>query len=424
VLKTGRPTTSELFEPHLNAFIEIRAIPRLDPDGKVVGLIHVVRDITERKKAEETIKRQVERLRALRTIDMAITASRDIHTMLHVFVGQVQALLNVDAVAVYTFDRRTHSLEFAVGKGFRTDALRQARVTLGKCLTGMVALERKPMRVFDLLGSEERPAANTPPEEEFKAYVGVPLIAKGHVVGVLEVYHRSPLSPETEWLDFLDALAPQAAIGIEDSMMFAELERSRDEIMIAYDTAIEGWSRALDFRDKETEGHSRRVTGLSLEVARRMGMGAEELAHMRRGALLHDIGKLGVPDGILLKPGKLTEEEWKVMKRHTEIAFELLAPIPFLRQAIDVPYCHHEKWDGSGYPRGLKGEAIPLAARVFSVVDVWDALRSDRPYRPAWSEEKTVEYIRSLAGKEFDPRVVEVFLAMVGEGGGKRGTLA
>jgi putative nucleotidyltransferase with HDIG domain len=187
------------------------------------------------------------------------------------------------------------------------------------------------------------------------------------------------------------------------------------ELFMAYDATIEGWSRAMDLRDKETEGHTLRVTELTLRLAERMGIGAPAAIHIRRGALLHDIGKLGVPDSILHKPGKLTDEEWTVMRRHTESAREMLSPIVYLRPAIDIPYCHHEKWDGSGYPRGLKAEQIPIAARIFSVVDVWDALTSDRPYRPAWSREKTIEYIREQSGKHFDPRIVEAFLQLIAE---------
>ena len=163
---------------------------------------------------------------------------------------------------------------------------------------------------------------------------------------------------------------------------------------MAYDETIEGWSRAMDLRDKETEGHTQRVTELTLRLANSMGFGAEELVHIRRGTLLHDIGKMGVPDDILRKPGPLTDEEWVIMRRHPQLAYDMLAPIFYLRPATDIPYCHHEKWDGTGYPRGLKGEQIPLAARIFALVDVWDALCSDRPYRKAWPADRVRSYIQ------------------------------
>ena len=193
-----------------------------------------------------------------------------------------------------------------------------------------------------------------------------------------------------------------------------DLQRSNTELALAYDETIEGWSKALESRDKETEGHTLRVCEMTLNMVRAMGLSDSELANIRRGALLHDIGKMGVPDGILLKPGPLTAEEWVIMRQHPVFAYELLAPIKYLHQALDIPYSHHEKWDGSGYPRGLKGEQIPLAARLFAVVDVWDALRSDRPYRKAWNEEPAREYIQSLAGTHFDPQAVAQFFDVLG----------
>jgi len=189
-----------------------------------------------------------------------------------------------------------------------------------------------------------------------------------------------------------------------------KLRESEDQLVLGYDATIEGWSRALDLRDKETEGHTQRVTSLSIDLAKQMGVRDEELVHMRRGALLHDIGKMGVPDSILFNPGKLTDEEWVVMKKHPQYAYGMLSPILYLREALDIPYCHHEKWDGTGYPEGLKGDRIPFVARIFAVADVYDALTSDRPYRKAWPEKKALEYIQEQAGSHFDPQVAEVFL--------------
>jgi putative nucleotidyltransferase with HDIG domain len=192
--------------------------------------------------------------------------------------------------------------------------------------------------------------------------------------------------------------------------MFDEIQKSNLELSLAYDSTIEGWSRAMDMRDRETEGHSRRVAEMTVRIARELGIRDEELLHIRRGAYLHDMGKMAIPDSILLKPGKLDEEEWKIMKMHPVYAHEMLSPIAYLRQALDIPYYHHERWDGSGYPRGLKGTEIPIAARIFAIVDVWDALRSDRPYRSAWPAEKVYEYIESQAGSHFDPAIVRTFL--------------
>ncbi len=374
----------------------------------------------ERKQAEERIYGQLRKLSALRVIDMTISSSLDLRVILKIFMEQVVNQLGVDAANVLLLNPHTRMLEYAASQGFRTSALRHTHLRLGEGYAGVAALENRIMRVPNLKEEDGGFKRSELLEgEDFISYYGVPLVAKGHVKGVLELFHRSPLHPDDEWLEFLDGLALQASIAIDNNSLFLELERSNMDLTLAYDGTIEGWSRALDYRDKETEGHSRRVTEMTLEIARFTGASADELVHIRRGALLHDIGKMGIPDSILLKPGPLTDEEWVIMRRHPVYALELLSPIAYLRPALDIPYCHHEKWDGTGYPRGLKGEEIPLAARIFAVVDVWDALGSDRPYRPAWPREKIIGHMRSLAGTHFDPRVCEAFLKLLESKGGK-----
>ncbi|MFZ5880063.1 MAG: HD-GYP domain-containing protein [Chloroflexota bacterium] len=199
-----------------------------------------------------------------------------------------------------------------------------------------------------------------------------------------------------------------------NTALYKDLETSNRELQESYETTLEGWSQTLELRDRETEGHTQRVTELTLRLATVMGFTREQLVHARRGALLHDIGKMGVPDSILHKPGPLDEAEWQVMRRHPQIAYDLLRRSPHLRPALDIPHCHHERWDGSGYPAGLRGEDIPLAARIFAVVDVYDALTSDRPYRASWSKEQALAYIQQQAGRHFDPHVAAVFLKELG----------
>jgi putative nucleotidyltransferase with HDIG domain len=311
-------------------------------------------------------------------------------------------------------DENTQQLEFGASLGFHTPTLRSTRLRLGEGIAGRAALQRKTIHIHDL-HSDPQTLAYAPilAREGFASYYAAPLIAQGNIKGVLEIFHRTPLNPDQEWLSFLDALAGQAAIAIESTTLFDDLQRANDELSQAYDSTIEGWSHALDLRDKETEGHTQRVAKMTLKLAKAMGLSDKELVHVHRGALLHDIGKMGVPDEILLKPGPLTEAEWKIMRQHPQLAYEMLAPIMYLKLALDIPYCHHEKWDGSGYPQGLQGERIPLAARIFAVVDVYDAVTSDRPYRKAWSKEKALEHIQSGSGSHFDPQVVRAFLRMV-----------
>ena len=210
----------------------------------------------------------------------------------------------------------------------------------------------------------------------------------------------------------LSAFANQATVAIDNARLLDGLERAHEELIIAYDETLEGWASFIELKDKATEGHTRRVTYLTEKLAKKMGMSGEELVHIKRGALLHDIGKMGVPDHILKKPGPLSSDERLVMEVHPDLAKDVLEKISFLHPAIDIPYCHHEKWDGTGYPKNLKGKEIPIAARIFAVVDVWDALTSKRVYRERSSPEEVRAFIRAQSGKHFDPEVVKNFLAL------------
>jgi len=366
----------------------------------------------------DAAERRAQRLAALRSIDSAITASMDLRLTLSVLLDHLTSELNVDAADVLLLDPNTQTLEFAACRGFRTAALQHTRLRLGDGYAGRAALERCIVFMQNLREAENSLRRSPLLQEEgFIAYYGIPLIAKGEVKGVLEIFHRSALDPNPEWMSFLESLAGQAAIAIDNASLFESLQRANIELSQAYDTTLEGWAHALELRDKETEGHTRRVTDMTLRLARALGVDKTELAHIRRGAILHDIGKMGIPDSILLKPGALSEDEWELMRLHPVFAYEWLSSISYLRRAMDIPYCHHEKWDGTGYPRGLKGDEIPLAARIFAVVDVWDALNSDRPYRKAWPREKVIEYLREQSGRHFDPKVVEVFLDIMEKDG-------
>lgn len=393
-----------------------RAFPVLKEDGSVNIVTGIITDITKRKETEVRIQTQLKRLSALSAIDSIINTSMDMRLTLDVFLRETIAQLNVDAADILLYNPALQALSYAQGYGFRSKNWGEGYLHLGEGLGGQAILTRQRVHISDLAQIKDdfvrQPLAI---QEGFVAYFGIPLIAKGQIIGVLEVFHRSPLNPDSEWLDYLMTLAGQAGIAIDNAQLFQGLQRSNQELSMAYDATIAGWSHAMDLRDKETEGHTQRVTELTVELAERMGVDPHELVHIRRGALLHDIGKLGVPDQILLKPGKLTKEEWDIMHKHPLYARNMLMSIAYLQPALDIPYCHHEKWDGTGYPRGLKDTEIPFAARIFAVVDVWDALRSDRPYRDGWTAEKTRDYIQAESGKHFDPQVVEVFMQMLKE---------
>jgi len=359
---------------------------------------------------------RLRRVSALHYIDMAISSSFDWHVTLNVLLSQAVAMLGVDAAAILTYDPETQALTYAAGIGFASGEMQKVVLRLGESQAGTVALKREVRFIPDLHVLDDRSMAKFLLDgEDFTTYCAAPLVGKGQVKGVIELFHRSSFSPDPEWMDFLEMLAAQAAIAIDNAELFENLQQSNSELRQAYDSLILGWSRSLELRDAETQGHANRLVDHTVRLARRMRIPESQLAHLRRGVLLHDIGKMGIPDAVLLKPSGLTEEEWLVMRQHPVYAFDLLSSIAYLKPAIDIPYSHHERWDGSGYPRGLVGEDIPLVARIFAVVDVWDALTHDRPYRQAWDEQRAAAYLREQAGETLDPRAVEEFLAMLAE---------
>jgi PAS domain S-box-containing protein/putative nucleotidyltransferase with HDIG domain len=359
----------------------------------------------------EQTEQQLHRLIALHQIDLAISTNIDLNITLNVILDSVKDELEVDAVSILLINPITHTLDYTAGIGFRTRNIEQSHVRLGSGCAGRAAQELRTISGLDIgEGSGIFVRSSLLASEEFMSHYATPLVVKGLIKGVLEVFHRKPLEPEHTWFSYFETLATQSAIAIENASLFENLQRSNMELTLAYDATIEGWSRALDLRDRETEGHTQRVAEMALELADKMGVNDVEKLDLWRGALLHDIGKMGVPDAILLKPGPLSNEEWEIMRQHPLYAYEMLSPIKYLKHALEIPYCHHEKWDGSGYPRGLKGNEIPLSARVFAVIDVFDALISDRPYSKPWPREKAYQYIRDQADKHFDPQVVKIFL--------------
>ena len=383
--------------------------------GFIQTFIHQVATSGERARLFSQLEKYINMMRSLHSIDRTIASSLDLKTVLDFTLQEALRHLKIDAMCVYLIDPSTQILHYKAGLGFLFPDAAAYQFRLGEGTLGEMVLEKKPLFITQI---EEEDKKNLPPfieKEGFLSLFAIPLVAKGKIQGTLVAFHRLSFNPPPDWTTFLITIGGQLAIAIDNITMFEELNRSHLELTLAYDTTIEGWAQALELRDRETEGHTRRVADLTVKLAQALGVKSEDLIHIRRGALLHDIGKMGIPDRILLKPGPLTPEEWEIMKKHPVYAWELLSPIKYLRPALDIPYYHHERWDGTGYPRGLKGEEIPLSARIFAVVDVWDALTSDRPYRPAWSQEKALQYIKEQSGHHFDPRVVEKFLGLLEE---------
>lgn len=378
------------------------------------ALLLLLSNITSHQAAEQQIQQQLQRMAALRDVDEAITSSIDLSRTLEILLDQVLRQLHVDAASVLLYSPQTDVLIYTTGRGFYTTLMSTTRLKRGQGFAWRAFLSRKPVFVPDMTGiSNDLMNTAILETEGLVAYYGIPLESKGEIKGILELFHRSELPINQDWMSFAESIARQAAIAIDNASLFSDLQVANRDLTQAYDDTIRGWAIALELRDGETEGHSQRVTEMTERLARSMGIPEDMIVHIRRGALLHDIGKMAIPDNILFKPGPLSREEREVMRRHPAYAYDLLAAIDFLHPALDIPYSHHERWNGTGYPLGLLGEQIPLAARIFAVVDVWDALSSDRPYRKAWPHEDIIHYLVEQSGKQFDPDVVKVFIQLL-----------
>ncbi|MDA2934019.1 PAS domain S-box protein [Acidobacteria bacterium AH-259-D05] len=386
-------------------------------DSAVSGIAFTLRDNSKRRRAKEGIQRQFDSLNVIHAIDVATNSSLDLQVTIKVILEQITTQLKVDAACVLLFNPNTRVLKHFAGRGFRSIAVTRSQVGLGEGVAGRAALEHQLIRIPNLSDSGE--SSNRDEllsEEEFVAHYAVPLVARGELKGVLELFNRSAVTPDPNWSDFLTTVASQTAIAIDNTELVSKLQRDNTEIGFAYDITLEKVSEALDLREHIAQGHSRRVAESTVRLGGALGIEESDLAHTRRGALLHDLGKIRIPENILLKEGSLTDEEWELMRQHPGYAHQLISQIPYLRKAVNIPYCHHEKWDGSGYPRGLKGEEIPLEARVFAVVEAWDVLGIDRPYREAWPKTKIHKHLNAQSGTDFDPQVVKKFLELEKQG--------
>ncbi len=397
-----------------DTFIDIQfsAAPLRDATGMVTHVVCLVSDITEHKQTEKEAMHRLAELEAIYHISTALRTAQTLDEMLPILLDKTLSVFHTDTGSIWLYNAEQNKLTASVSRGWFKQIIEIPSITKEE-IAGWVFSNNEPYITREF-------ASDTRICESARAQVPtgwggicIPIRAMNQIIGMLFVAVKLPREIQSDEIHLLTTLAEMAGNAIHRTRLHEDVLRYAAELEAAYDSTIEGWSRALELRDRETEGHTLRVTEITLRLARAMGMNENELVHLRRGALLHDIGKMGVPDSILLKPDKLTDEERKIMQQHPKLAYEMLASIKYLQPALDIPYCHHEKWDGSGYPRGLKGKEIPLAARIFAVVDVWDALMSDRPYRPAWPKDKVIQYIREQAGIHFDPEVVEHFLQLI-----------
>lgn len=376
----------------------------------------VAEEISHRELAE-TIEERVRQIAALSLVDRSINGAVDIKSTLDLILGQSMSLLKADAMSIFLLDRASNRLTLMATRGFRAEPP-QDHPCLPAGKTDYCTMAERGTDIKYNLGLIEPGTefSRVAEKEGFRSLHCAPLVVQDRTVGLVRAFHRSDFHSDPDWVGFFETIARQAAIALNYSMVLQDLQQANESLRTSYDATLEGWARAVDLHDHETEGHSRRVTVLATLLAERMGLTRRQLYEIRCGALLHDIGKIGVPDSILNKPGKLDEEEFRIMKRHPQLGYEMLKDVAYLGDSIQIPWCHHERWDGTGYPRGLSGEDIPLPARIFSVVDVWDAMTSDRSYRPAMGRHETLEYITRMSGSQFDPAVVARFLELIGEG--------
>lgn len=380
----------------------------------LVAMGDMLANALERTILQEKTQQRVQRLSALRAVDMAISTTLDLRLVLNVLLDQLRSQIGIDAASILLRNRQVQTVEYAAGKGFITNSISQTRIHLSDRLVGRTILNGRSVHISNLsVDGGEYIVSRGLSSEGFKFYYATPLMAKGQLVGVMELFHRALFDMNQDWVEFFEMLAGQAAIAIDNATLFDDLQRSNMDLHLSYDTTLESWVNALDIRLGEGAHHSRELVEWTIKLACAMMVPDNDIIHIRRGALLHDIGNMLLPDAILLKDGELNPEERMLVNKHPLQAKELLSSISFLKPATVIPLFHHERWDGSGYPNGLEGSEIPLAARIFAVVDVWDALRSNRPYRNAWNEDAVQNYLRQQAGILFDPEITRRYLELL-----------
>jgi len=360
----------------------------------------------------DQMKLNQSQLRALMSVGQVINSSLGLRRVLEEVMDSLISLLHAER-GFLMLREANGELVVQIARGIAHINLDEEAFKVSKTIVHKVADSGAPVLTTNAQADPRFDAQMSIAAYQLRSILCAPLKLKNDLIGVLYVDNRAHAGIFKDHdLELMSAFADQAAVAIDSARLFEDLQESHRELEKAYQATLEGWVRALDLRDKETEGHTQRVTILTQRLARSMGIEGDALVHITRGALLHDIGKMAIPDGILLKPGQLTEDERMLIQKHPVYAYEMLSPIAFLVPAIDIPYCHHEKWDGSGYPRGLRGKEIPFAARIFPVVDVWDALTSNRPYRKAMPQYEVRPRIKADSGKHFDPVVVDAFMEL------------
>ncbi len=401
---------------HTGWVIDFEASAAPIPYQGGTAILVILRDITERKRSEQNEREQRDLAEALRDTASALNSTLNFEEVLRRILENIQRVIPYTTATIMLIDKDGHTVHVAAEEGY----IERGAETWVRNFS--VSIEQIPTLQRMFLTGAPLAIPHIPQYAEWVelgpttwslSYVGAPIRVKGQTLGFINLDSSIPGFFNAFHAERLQAFADQAGIAINNAQLMRQLQQTNLDLLAAYDTTILGWAKALELRDYETQGHSQRVTDLTIALAKQLGIREPQLTHIRYGALLHDIGKLGIPDAILFKRGPLTETEWRTMRMHPIYAHQVLAHIPYLAASIEIPYYHHEHWDGSGYPHGLKGEQIPLAARIFTIIDVWDSLLSNRPYHSAWSQNDALAYMNSQSGKIFDPTILNVFIQMI-----------
>jgi len=366
--------------------------------------------VTSRRQAEENAQ-----LQALVEIGRTINSSLEVNEMLQFVMDSIIQLSGAERSFLMLKDENG-TLAMRIGRNWEKENLDVSDGIISRTIVNRVVQEGKPIITSNAQEDPRFVELESITNYKLRSILCVPLMIKDKVTGAFYLDSRIQTGSFTEAHGaMLTAFAHHVAIALEKAALFDQLQSSTQDVTQAYDVSIETWAKTLELRDYETLGHCQRVTNMTLRLAQVMGVEREKMAHIRRGAILHDVGKMGIPDTILLKPGPLNEAEWEVVRMHPQNGYEWLQPVRFMHEALDIVRFDPARGDGRGYPMGLKGERIPLAARIFSVVDVWDALVHTRPYKRAWTKEEALFYIQTQAGECFDPQVVKAFLKITSE---------
>jgi HD-GYP domain-containing protein (c-di-GMP phosphodiesterase class II) len=378
-----------------------------------LSICDIVAEALKRGKQYEQTQLRLQQLAVLHDIDSAILRNDGLITIFDVALKHLMEHVDVHAAAVLLLNSASGKLECVHGQGIQSLDFYRTSLFLEECLSGRFSIHNRSIDIFNVFECQKTcKRADFLINRGFMACYGVPLTIQGEIIGVIEIFNQQILDLGKSRVAFLEIIATKIAKAIANTGLFTDLFGPQTILPVTDQSNIEGLSHALNLQDKETEAHSQRAAKMTVLIAKSMGIHENRLERIQKGSLLHDIGKMGVPENIINKPGPLSDDEWEVVRRHPVYAYNLIKHNPYLQNSIDIPYCHHEKWDGTGYPQGLIGEQIPIAARIFAVTDVWDALRSNRPYRSAWTANQARNFILQQSGKHFDPQVVEKFFEL------------